>query len=549
MKNKNPFTFEISLSVLNHLGRNLYRSFITVLGEAISNSWDADAENVSIYINKKKNSFFIKDDGTGMTGNDFQNKFLKIGYSKRKERKVSPQKKRPYIGRKGIGKLALLSCADRITVISKKRGGKHIGGVIDNSGLDKAITEDLTPKEYKLGKPDFAIFGSYTDGHENGTIFYFENVNEGIKNSFDFLKKVIALYFRFSLLDDSFNIFLDGEKITLDHLNELAEKTQFLWKINDLDDPYINEKLTKLKEPRKTIDMDANVKGFIASVSKPRYLKIITVDERIGVDLFVNGRLRERDILKHIPMARLAENYFYGQIHFNDLDDDKDRFATAREGIIADDPKYKELLDSLKKKMSEILDDWDKWRIKNREGGDQESGRISRKERASVGLYNAVSEEYSVPEDSKNRKKVDGWVDSLREDAAFNFESYAECFTSENLIRKYVLEEGVPLSDEEKDIIKKLRNAESANKIKGNISIDLRQNDKDLSYLDMKPLTKLVDPQRGPASGLTNDAKQYRPIRDALMHTALLTDVAKQKLTSVYENIKGRIRTLLSGNK
>lgn len=41
------FTFNISLSVLNHLGRNLYRSFITVLGEAISNSWDADA--IKIY--------------------------------------------------------------------------------------------------------------------------------------------------------------------------------------------------------------------------------------------------------------------------------------------------------------------------------------------------------------------------------------------------------------------------------------------------------------------------------------------------------------------
>lgn len=33
------FKFEMSLSVLNHLGRNLYRNFITVLGEAISNAW------------------------------------------------------------------------------------------------------------------------------------------------------------------------------------------------------------------------------------------------------------------------------------------------------------------------------------------------------------------------------------------------------------------------------------------------------------------------------------------------------------------------------
>lgn len=39
------FTFNISLAVLNSLGRNLYRNFITILGEAISNSWDADANN------------------------------------------------------------------------------------------------------------------------------------------------------------------------------------------------------------------------------------------------------------------------------------------------------------------------------------------------------------------------------------------------------------------------------------------------------------------------------------------------------------------------
>jgi HSP90 family molecular chaperone len=66
MKDKQPFTFEISLSVLNHLGRSLYRSFATVLGEAISNSWDADAKNVHIYVDRNENNFFVKDDGVGM---------------------------------------------------------------------------------------------------------------------------------------------------------------------------------------------------------------------------------------------------------------------------------------------------------------------------------------------------------------------------------------------------------------------------------------------------------------------------------------------------
>jgi len=72
MASKDSFTFEISLSVLNHLGRHLYRSFATVLGEAISNAWDADARNVWLYIDRPNDSFVIKDDGIGMSSKDFQ---------------------------------------------------------------------------------------------------------------------------------------------------------------------------------------------------------------------------------------------------------------------------------------------------------------------------------------------------------------------------------------------------------------------------------------------------------------------------------------------
>lgn len=551
MKKNKPFTFEISLSVLNHLGRNLYRSFITVLGEAISNAWDADAENVRIYINKEKNSFFIKDDGTGMTADDFQNKFLKIGYSKRREGKYSPRKKRPYIGRKGIGKLALLSCAERIAVISKKHGGDYIGGVIDNSDLDQAITEDLTPKECPLGECEQATFSDYTENHDQGTIIYFENIKDGIRNSLDYLKKVIALYFRFSLLDKDFKIFIEDKLITLDCLDDLASKTEFLWIINDLDDPYVQkleEKFTPDDNEKRQLTEEGNIKGFIASVEKPRHLKIITTDEKVGVDLFVNGRLRERDILRHIPTARVVESYLYGQIHFNDLDDDVDRFTSSRESIVSDDPKYKALLNFLREKViSKILTDWDTWRRKHRKDGDPENPSIPIKERKAGELYNAVSEEYILPKDSENRKKVEGWVDVLSGDAAYNFASYADCFISENLIRKYIQEESISLSPQAQRDIDNWKNKESQNKSSGNININLRQTDTDVSYLDMAGLANLVE-SPGRQNGLPNDAKQYRPIRDALMHTALLTVEAKRKLKTVYDNIKGRIKTLLSGN-
>ncbi|VAW70351.1 Heat shock protein G homolog, partial [hydrothermal vent metagenome] len=147
MTDKIEFNFEISLSVLDHLGRNLYRSFITVIGEAIANSWDADAENVWITIDRDNNNFVIKDDGDGMSENDFQTKFLKIGYTKRKDGRSRTEKGRPFIGRKGIGKLALLSCAERISIMTKTETTNYIGGVIDNSGLDDAIVNDVTAQE------------------------------------------------------------------------------------------------------------------------------------------------------------------------------------------------------------------------------------------------------------------------------------------------------------------------------------------------------------------------------------------------------------------
>src|SRR5690554_2407076 len=162
------FTFNISLSVLNHLGRNLYRNFITVIGEAISNSWDADANNVWIYIDRENDSFIIKDDGVGMNEDDFQNKFLKIGYSKRKGGETHSSADRPFIGRKGIGKLALLSCAEKIHILSKKKDEDFVGGIIDNSGLDKAITDDLNPQDYQLENIDMDFFNSLKDNFENG---------------------------------------------------------------------------------------------------------------------------------------------------------------------------------------------------------------------------------------------------------------------------------------------------------------------------------------------------------------------------------------------
>lgn len=542
------YNFNISLSILNHLGRNLYRSFMTVLGEAISNSWDADAKNVYITIDRDSKTLIVQDDGNGMNENDFQNKFLKIGYSKRKDNVTHTFLNRPFIGRKGIGKLALLSCAQKITVLTKAEGMNIVGGVIDNSGLDKAIKDDVSSTDYSLGLPSDSLISIYDKQlGKKGTIILFEDLKDGIRNRVEYITKMVALYFRFSLKDPSFNIYINEKLITIKELDPIKEKTQFIWILNTIDDPYINDRSFKKS---KNISLDNNqIKGFIASVTTPSDLKIKGTEEKISIDLYVNGRLREKDILRHIPTARIVESYLYGQIHFDDLDDENDRFTSSREGVVPDDPKFKSLLEKLEIVLKTIINDWDIWRTEINQDGDSENPRMTKKQRKSKELFNAVVEDFKPSKDnSKSRKKVDSWIKAISEDAEFNLSSYGECFVSENLLRKYITEKNISIPQNVQNKIEDWKAKASTAKQNANINFEIREDNSDLSHLDMDNLAFLADDEtdRIKKASLRRDATEYKPIRDALAHTSRLTDIAKKRLNITYENIKARIVALLN---
>lgn len=543
MNTQDKFKFDISLSVLNHLGRNLYRNFITVLGEAISNSWDADANNVWIYVDEDSSNFIIKDDGDGMETSEFQKQFLTIGYSKRKTGITKSKKDRPYIGAKGIGKLALLSCAKKISILTKTKTSSYIGGVIDNDGLDDAIKQELTPDQYVLENVDVGLFDPYTKNHKQGTIICFENTKDDIKASIPYLKKLVALYFRFSLIDENFNIYINDEKITIADVKELAENTEFLWNINELKDPFIAS--LKISEPI-LLTSHLKIGGFVATVKTPKNLKIPGTEERIGIDLFVNGRLRERDLLKHIPTARVVESYMYGQIHFDELDaDGKDRFTSSREAVVANDEKYQSLLSELKANIiPKILDQWDELRLSRNKDGDDENPRKTKKARKALGLYNLSSEDYEAPDESSSG--VNKWIKELKPDAEFNIPAYVDCFLSENLVRKYIVDQNILPTTRATNEIKTNKDEETKNKGAANISFDISTNG-DLSYVGMYTLSDMVDGQaKQNAASLSRDTVEYRPLRNAVGHTALLTTEAKKKLNLVYQNIKARLKSLLN---
>lgn len=544
---REQYNFNISLSVLNHLGRNLYRNVITVIGEAISNSWDADAHNVWLNIDRETNCMSVIDDGIGMTDEDFQDRFLKIGYSKRKGGHYTSALGRPYIGRKGIGKLALLSCSKKIHILSKTKDTEVIGGIIDNTSLDKAITDDMNSQDYILEPIDITKKSLIND-LEHGTVIIFESISDGITNTIDYIKKAIALYFRFSLYDASFSISVNGEPITMSCLSDISENTQFLWKINGFAEPFISSMHNI--QVQSSLNSTIDIKGYIASVNKPSQLKIRGTQEKVSIDLFVNGRLREKDILRHIPSARIVENYVYGQIHYDSLDqgDNKDVFTSSRESVISDDPLFASFLKELDRLFKKVIDEWDDFRRRHGDDGDPDNPKVPRKARKAQELFHAAYDDFKADSNvGKKGGKVEEWAGQLADEAQFNIPCYTECFISENLLRKYIEHVELALTEEAQKEAEKWRSRDKANKDKANISYEIRASTDDIYFLDMDHLANLIDKPENPTkdAGIGRSAIVYKPIRDAVGHTSIITDTAKSQLDIEYQNIKSRLLEVL----
>lgn len=546
----NDFRFNISLQILNHLGRNLYRNFITVLGEAISNSWDADAPNVWVEIDREKNTMSICDDGVGMSEEDFQDKFLKIGYTKRSTGLSKTQKGRPFIGRKGIGKLALLSCAKNITILSKVKGGELVGGVINNEELDQAIKDDLNSNEYSLGTPSAEAFNqSETLLQERGTLIIFDQLNDGIRNRMEYICKLVALHFRFSLIDKEFSIYINGELVTADALSDLAATTEFIWKTDGFNDPFLDlcdpvkeTSLLKIDNPIAAPNLPFS--GFIASVEKPSHLKVRGLsDERLGIDLFVNGRLREKDFFRNISSSKHGASYLYGQIHINNLDDGGsiDRFTSSREGVLGNDPLIRDYLVYFEEMLRSVGNEWDKFRLKHKEDGDPENESLTPETRKAKELFDLLSRDYTTKED----RRVNEWLDEVRWAAYSSLTAYGDCFIAENLLRNY-LEESLSNAEFSEDFKKqamKFREKEKKDLQRIGCSDEIRAKTSEPYYVHLSDLLREIY-KDDPTFDETSITK-LRVLRNAVAHTCVLTEQAQSDLVDEVAEVRERIKTKL----
>ena len=355
--NSKKYKMTISFNVLKHLGISLYSNMPAVLSEAVANSWDADASSVDITIDNKNDIITIKDDGIGLDVKEANDKFLRIGYDRRKTGGGETAGGRAVMGRKGIGKLSLFSIAKVVRVYSVKGGTPH--------GFEMNF-DDITNL---LKSKDPADSGDYhplpidpDPDLKKGTMIVLTNLRKSAYMGP--IRKKLAR--RFSIIDDDFAVSVNGEQITVDDRNFSGE-LQYLWVLGDRGRA-VFQKAKKLKineiNPQVVVEgVEEQIDGWIGSVEKPSDL--MEDDENLNkMVVMVRGKVAQENILDEYEEGGIYSSYLVGEIHadFLDKDDEEDIATTNRQNIIETDPRYKALKKTICENLKTIKNAWSKLR-------------------------------------------------------------------------------------------------------------------------------------------------------------------------------------------
>ena len=210
----NGFKIRFDKNTIDHLGIKLYSKFPPVIAEFISNSYDADAENVVIEIDYINKIVTVKDDGIGMNHEELNENFLKIGRNRRKAEGtgVSKIKGRKVTGKKGIGKLAVFGIANTIEVYSIKEGVKNAFSMNYNE-LKAEVNDEYKPKP---------LYENEITDEKSQTQVIIKEITQ--KNIMDMDDLAYNLSKRFSFYDSNFKVYLFDVR-----LNQKIEITKFIY--------------------------------------------------------------------------------------------------------------------------------------------------------------------------------------------------------------------------------------------------------------------------------------------------------------------------------
>lgn len=339
---KPPLQLKFEPQTIEHLGSRMYSHLPNAIAELVANAYDANANEVTITINGL-DGVTVHDDGHGMSREDLQNRYLRIGRNRRKEEDSNRTEGglRPLSGKKGLGKLALFGIGRQVTLRTKRENAMN-WNVVEISYDDMLeASGTYTPTERtETGEPA-----------AHGTSVTLTRLKR--KTEIAPKKLAISLARLFDYQDDDFRIVIvsgDKEfKVTPD-LRLQSVDSEFSWKIPE--DLKISTEF--LREKR--------VSGHIVTSKKP-----LPPGLR-GVVLYSNGRMVNEAEFFDNSDSSYAFAYMTGIVNADFLDElTPDVIATDRRAIDWETDETSQLRDILSEAVFEISRGWRNLRQKKAE--------------------------------------------------------------------------------------------------------------------------------------------------------------------------------------
>jgi uncharacterized protein (TIGR02391 family) len=320
-------------NTIQHLGVKMYSTIPPALAELIANSYDACATEVYVKLyDGAEKKVIVQDNGIGMSFDQVNDYFLRIGRNRRAEKQVSACNRIP-TGKKGLGKLALFGIGDTVNIITCQ-GEEAVSFIMD--------WEEI--KQWENGKPYTPKFEILPKGKvDKGTTIILSNLKRKTEFPLNDYAESIARLFNFN---DNFIVYLslnDGEPILID--NKLKYKNiepEFEWNIVKVAN----------SNPLKYIDSD-KITGNIITTEKPLKANLR------GITLFANGRMVNSAEFFGPSESSHFFSYATGLLNIDFIDNwEEDVISTNRQSIDWENPLTSELRSYLASCITIIEREW-----------------------------------------------------------------------------------------------------------------------------------------------------------------------------------------------
>lgn len=326
---QSPLMLTFDPNTIGHLGYSMYSHLPNALAEVIANAYDADATEVQVVIDESNGrSVTVVDNGHGMSLDDLNEKYLRIGRNRRSPSEGSDpgrseSGRRMVAGKKGLGKLALFGIGTVVELRTKREGASAFLNVrLDWNEIRSANGQY---------RPEFDIEAG--PERVNGTTVRIRNLKRSTAINPD--KLALSLSRLFGYLDGGFELIIvgpDGRRIPVTRDAWLADLDSYRpWRIP--------EDLTSDLQDRMP---DPSIRGVIYGARKP-----IPADRR-GIALYARGRLANEPEFFGVPTSSHAVSYLIGSIDVDYIDEGSDdQIATDRRAVSWDTDQTSRLHDFL----------------------------------------------------------------------------------------------------------------------------------------------------------------------------------------------------------